>query len=219
MLKVMRHHAKYFYVLFVLVILSFIFWGVGRVDNTTTLPVASIGDERISIDEYWRSFYNMADVYRNIYGDKFDDKMQDALKQTVLNSLVEERVLLVAAREAGITVSDAELREAIVNEPSFQRNGAFSSDVYQNTLRLNRLAPEYYEAVKRRELMIEKMKSLVHGAVDLSPAELAALPADEKTGGAVRKALLEKKREEALRSYVEGLKRQMRVTVSPELIS
>jgi len=219
MLKVMRHHAKYFYVLFILVILSFIFWGVGRVDNTTTLPVASIGEERISIDEYWRAYYNMVDIYRDIYGDKFDDKMQEDLKQTVLNSLVEERVLLAAAREAGITVSDAELQEAIVNEPAFQRNGAFSSDIYQNTLRLNRLTPEYYEAVKRRELMVEKMKSLVHGAVDLSPAELAAFPADDKTGLALKNALLEKKKEEALRSYVEGLKRQMRVTVSPELIS
>lgn len=219
MLKVMRQHAKYFYVLFVLVILTFIFWGVGGVDNTTTLPVASIGDERISIEEYWRSYYDMSDLYRDIYGDKFDDEMQEALKQTVLNSLVEERVLLQAARESGITVSDAELRDAVMSDPAFQQNGAFSRDVYQNRLRLNRLSPEYYEAVKRRELTIEKIKSLVHGAVGLSQAELAALPADAKAGDALKSALLEKRKEDALRSYVEGLKRQMRVTVNPELIS
>jgi peptidyl-prolyl cis-trans isomerase D len=34
MLKVMRQHAKYFYVLFFIVILSFLFWGIGTVDKT-----------------------------------------------------------------------------------------------------------------------------------------------------------------------------------------
>ncbi len=34
MIKALRKHAKYFYILFFIVILTFIFWGVGSVDKT-----------------------------------------------------------------------------------------------------------------------------------------------------------------------------------------
>jgi len=123
MLKVMRHHAKYFYVLFFIVILSFIFWGVGTVDKTSNADiVAEVGKHKISAYDYNRIYENMNKFYRDLYKEKFDEEMQKKLniKEKAIDTLVSQTLLLIAAQENGIKVSDSELREAITNEPAFR---------------------------------------------------------------------------------------------------
>jgi peptidyl-prolyl cis-trans isomerase D len=162
MLKVMRHHAKYFYVLFFIVILSFIFWGVGTVDKTSNAEtVAEVGKYKISARDYARVYENMMKFYRDLYKEKFDDEMQKKLnlKEKAVDTLVSQTLLIIAAQENGIKVSDSELQEAITNEPAFMKDGAFDQQVYQNVLRLSRLTPGAYESNKREELMISKMSS------------------------------------------------------------
>ena len=215
MLKLMRKHAKYFYVLFVIVILSFIFWGVGTVDEPTSLPVAEVEEEKVSLDEYWRAFDRWSDLYRDIYKDKFDEQMQKELQQKVLATLIEEKVLLVAAVEAGMAVSDREVEEAIINDTSFTRDGMFNREIYLRTLELNRLTPRYFEAAKRRELLLQKMRWLVRESVDLSPSELKTAGGDEDR----MQAMLEAKRQAALMSFIQGLKKRMSIKVNQDLIS
>ncbi|MEJ2314441.1 MAG: SurA N-terminal domain-containing protein, partial [Nitrospirota bacterium] len=161
MLKHMRKHAKYFYALFVIVILSFIFWGTGKVGkDSENLPLAQIGDETITVQEYWRTNEEIASLYRDVYGSEFDAEAMD-LKDQVLKTMIQERLLLIAAREAGMTVSDKELEEAIVNDPAFTRDGAFNKDVYRNSLNIYRMSASQYETLKRRDLLLQKMRRLV----------------------------------------------------------
>lgn len=221
MLKVMRKHAKYFYVFFVLIIISFVFWGVGVNDQNLTLPLAVVGKEKVSVEQYWRAYDNRADFYRDIYREKFDEKMQQELKENVLNMLLQELVLYHAAVEAGLAVSDQELQNAIMNDPTFIRDGAFNSDVYRRALELNRLSPARYEEVKRRDLTVQKMTRLVEEAIDLSPDELQAV--DDSGQDLTQKtqalqALLDGKRRAALDSYVKGLMQKMSITVNRDLI-
>lgn len=219
MLKAMRKHAKYFYVLFVLVILSFIFWGIGPGGNNGGAPpLAEVGKQRITTEEYWRAVDNMTDVYREVYGELDDEKL-DELKQTVLSTMIDEAVLVIAAYEAGLSVTDRELEEAIMNEPAFMRDGVFRSDVYKNTLRLNRLTPVYFESLKRRQLMLDKMKRLITESVDLVSEEMKGLPRDGDMAVKLREVLLEQKRQAALRSYIEGVKKEIPIRVNQELIS
>lgn len=216
MLKAMRKHAKFFYVLFFIVILSFIFWGVGTVDKSTSVPIAEVGKEKISIEEYWTAYDRTREFYRNITKGNFTDEMEKKLnlKQKVLDSLIDDTVLLIEARKAGITVSDAELQEAIVNDPSFMRDGKFSREVYLRTLQLNRLSPELYESMKRRELTLVKMKRLIGESVDLSGDAL-----DDPSMAQIRQSLLAQMRDKAVKSYIEGLKRQMKVKINEQLLS
>jgi peptidyl-prolyl cis-trans isomerase D len=160
----------------------------------------------------------MADLYRDIYKDEFDAEAMD-LKNTVLNTLVEERLLLIAAVEAGFKVTDKELQDSIVNNPTFMRDGAFNKDVYLRTLQLNRMTPTYYEAVKRRELMLTKMRLIIEETVDLSPSELDVLSSGEEAYTALRETLLESKKNAAVKSFIEGVKKRVPVTVNEQLIS
>jgi len=221
MLRAMRKHAKFFYVLFIMIIVSFIFWGVGTVDKTTAVPVAEIGKEKITLDEYGRAYDRTVDFYRDMYKEKFNEEMEKQLKlrEGVLTLLIDERVLMIAARNTGMTVGDDELEEAIVNEPGFLRNGVFDRDIYLRILQLNRITPEYFENTKRNDLLLLKIKRLIGESVDLTDEEMKRITGDEQTAKAFRQALLFDKRQKAVKSYVEGLKKQLKIKINTQLIS
>jgi len=215
MLKAMRKHAKFFYVFFFIIILSFIFWGVGTVDKSTTVPIAEVGKDTISLEEYWSAYDRARDFYRNISKEAFTEEMEKKLnlKQKVLDSLVDDTVLLAEAKRIGIKVSDAELEEAIINDPAFVRDGKFNKEVYVRTLQLSRLTPEYYESLKRKELILGKMRRLIGESVDLTDEAL-----NDPALAQIRQSFLAQLREKAVRSYVEGLKKQMKIKVNQQLI-
>ena len=222
MLKMMRHHAKYFYVLFFIVILSFLFWGVGTVDKTSSGGiVAEVGKQKITQEEYYRAYDNAFKFYRNLYKEKFDEEMQKKLnlKDSVLDSLIGNRVLLLAAEENGIEVSDEELNEAITNEPAFLKNGVFDSQVYQNTLRLSRMSPEVYEPMKRQELVIAKMTRLIELAANPPVIDLSGVSADDQTLKAMKDALISDARDKAVKSYINTYKKSLKVKEYRQLIS
>ncbi len=221
MLQFMRKHAKFFYIFFFLIIISFIFFYVGPVDKSTSIPVAEIGKEKITLEEYWRTYDRARDLYRDIYKEKFDEELEKKLKlkEKVLDSLIEEKVLLLAAKDLGIKVKDEELEEAITHEQAFTRNGIFDKEVYLRTLQLNRITPEMFENAKRQELTLIKMKRLIGESVDLTDSEIKQLPGDEQTAKALRQAILLDKREKAVMSYVDGLKKQMKIKINTQLIS
>jgi len=221
MLKTMRHHAKYFYVLFFIVILSFIFWGVGTVDKSSNAQtIAEVGKFKISIQDYGRVYDNYYRFYRETYKEKFDEEMQKKvnLKEKALDTLVGQTVLLIAAEENGIKVSDAELKEAIMNEPAFMKDGAFSPDVYQNALRLSRLSVSGYETNKREELLIRKMTKLIETAAVIPDAGLDNISADENTKKMIKDSLAKDAKDKVVRSYVEGMKKKLNVKVNRELL-
>jgi len=222
MLKIMRHHAKYFYVLFGIVILSFLSWGVGKVDQTSSGGVvAEVGKQKISQEEYYRAYDNAFKFYKDLYKEKFDEEMQKKLKlkDTVLDSLIGNRVLLYAAEANGTKVSDEELNEAIVSEPAFMRNGVFDSQVYQNTLRLSRIAPEVYESMKRRELIAARMTRLIELSVSPPFIDLPNISADEQTEKAMKDAMMNDAKGKAVKAYIEGYKKSLKIKEYRQLIS
>jgi parvulin-like peptidyl-prolyl isomerase len=217
----MRKHAKFFYVLFFIVILSFIFWGVGTVDKSASVPIAEVGKEKISSEEYWASYDRAREFYRSITKGSFTEEMEKNLnlKQKVLDSLIDDLVLMAETKKAGINVSDAELEEAIVNDPSFLREGQFNKDVYLRILQLNRMTPDYFESLKRKELALNKMRKLIGESVDVMDIDMPQTPGDEQAMNSLRQSVLYEMRDRAVKSYIEGLKKQVKIKINQQLIS
>jgi peptidyl-prolyl cis-trans isomerase D len=220
----MRKHAKYFYVLFFIVILTFIFWGVGRVDHSReTDIVARVGKYKITAEDYWKAYDNVYRFYREIYKERFDEEMEKKLnlKETVLNSMINERILLIAAKETGIKVSDEELFETIMNDPTFKKDGIFNKYVYLNRLKLNRITPEAYENAKRQELTVKKMINLIETSADLT--DIDNLPevkaGDEQLLKMLSQSIASDKKEKAVKAYIEGLKKNIKISINKQLIS
>jgi hypothetical protein len=217
----MRTNAKYFYILFVVVILSFIFWGIGPKSGTEDRDIlAEVGPYKITAQEYYRTYDNMFKFYRELYKDKFDEDMQKKLnlKENVMNAMVDNRLLLLAAADNGIKVSDEELEGAIESEPAFMRDGVFNASIYQNRLRLERITPEMYEASKRQELAIQKMRRLIELSVNVPAEDLAKINSDQKDAQAQQAALMAAAKDDALRSYLDGLRKEVKIKIYQDRI-
>jgi len=222
MLKVMQKHQKYFYFLFFLIIISFIGWGVGTVDKTSgTEVVAEVGKYKITSDEYWKSYDRVFRFYREIYKDKFNEQMEKNLKEDVLNSMINERVLLITAKEMDIGVTDEELQDSIARDPVFMKNGVFDKEVYINRLKLNRMIPEAFESLKRQELTLNKMRRFIELsaiATDMD-AQTAQPPGNEQSAQTMNQMKLNETKEKAVRSYIEGLKKNIKIKINKKLIA
>ncbi len=221
MLHFMRKHAKFFYIFFFLIIISFVFFYVGPVDRNSNTVLVEIGNSKIYLDEYWKTYDRLKDFYRDIYKDRFDDKLEKKLdlKDKALEMLLDERLLAMKARQMGLAVSDRELQEAIMNEPAFKREGVFRRNIYLRTLQLNRLTPRNYENSKRQELLINKMRSIIEDAATLTPEDISDFKGNNEFLKTFKNALLADKRQKLLRSYIETLKKRFDVTVHRNLLS
>src|SRR5208337_4482808 len=202
MLKSMRKHARFFYVLFIIVILSFIFWGVGTVDKSSAPSVAEIGKEKITGEEFWRAYDQMRATLRETYKDQFNEEMEKKLKlkEVVLSSLIAEKVLAVAASDMGVTVSDQELQDVITHEPSFMRDGVFNRNTYFRVLQIERQTPEMFESSLRQQLISAKMRQLIWSSAVVNPLDLRNISGDEKAVNEKMQAIVMSNRNEALAS-------------------
>ncbi|MGE5893798.1 MAG: SurA N-terminal domain-containing protein [bacterium] len=221
MLTFMRKHAKFFYVFFFLIIISFVFFYVGPVDQNGPSALIEVKKERVSIEEFWRAYDNMRSFYRDIYKDKFTAEMEKQLnlKDRILSELVSAKVLFVAAREMGLSVSDKELMDSIVNDPTFQRDGKFRQDIYLNALKLSRMTPGYYEEKKREELLVRKMRTIVESSVIVPDEEIPQIQGNDALQKTLRESIINSKKAQAVQAYVEAMKMKYGVAVRAELIS
>jgi hypothetical protein len=199
-------------------------WGFGEQAGNA---VASVGDLTVSRDEFRRAYENMYRFYKEKVPGEFKD---ETIKQYVIEQLVDNRLWLIAAKDMGITVSDADLREMIVQVPEFQKNGAFDADLYQRLLAANHLTPAIFEAAQAKEILGNKARMVVRDSVALTPSEIAegqALMARPQDGDPAKAAsakdrvlqdMLFQKQQRALMAYQESLKAKVPIKIHRELL-
>ena len=93
---------------------------------------------------------------RDEQGDAYDAKALESVenKRRILDALIDEQLMRLAAGNDGIVISDAEVRSAIQSVPNFQVDGAFNADRYQLMLASQNppQTPKQFEQVVRDNL-------------------------------------------------------------------
>lgn len=167
MLKFMRKYATGYLVkaMFGLIIIVFVFWGVGSFRERDK-TVAEVGPYKISLMEYQDEYNRLLNLYRMIYKDKFDENVirELKLKERAMYELVDKYVLLIKAKEIGISISDQEFREYLENIEAFKRDGKFNEAVYKEVLKRNGLDPKRFEQSEKAALVTGKMTNLIKDA-------------------------------------------------------
>ena len=79
------------------------------------------------------------------------------IKNSLLEEMIEARLVLQEARRLGLTASDDELMNAIAQAPEFHVNGRFNKERYIQLLRANRLTPAQFEEDQRKQLTIQRL--------------------------------------------------------------
>ena len=199
-------------------------WGFGEQRGSV---VATVGDLSISLDEFKRAYENTYRFYKEKVPGDFKD---ETIKQYVVEQLVDNRVWLIAAKNMGLTVSDEDLRESIVQIPEFQRNGSFDPEHYQRLLAANHLTPPIFESIQAKELLSTRARIMVSDAITLTPAELAEAqaltlrqpdPDPAKAAAAKDRAIqdvLFQKQQRALMAYTQSLKATLPISIHREML-
>ena len=232
MIKLMREGArKYPWLLksvMGLLAIAFIitmgWWGFGE---TRSNAIASVGDLTITRDEYQRTYENTYRFYKdNVQG----DFKEEALKQFVIEGLIENKLWTLAAREMGLAVTPDELRDDIMRRPDFQQKGQFDPDLYRRLLSANRLTPALFESLHTTELLREKARTIIRDSVALTPTEIAEAEglmarqsqAESSDGRSANERLLQdflfQKQQRALMAYKEAMRAKVPIQIHKELL-
>lgn len=113
-------------------------------------------DASIGSDDFRTRFEQARMEAREQQGDDFDPRAFESTenKLLVLDQLIDEQVVRLAADEAGIVIGDAAVAQYIQQIPAFQRDGKFDPDQYRLALSQGGVArtPAAFDALVRDSL-------------------------------------------------------------------
>jgi peptidyl-prolyl cis-trans isomerase D len=156
-----------------IIVVVFVFLGVGSMNSSRDNSVASVNDEPITVNEFQDAYNNLVEQMRVRFQDNLTDDLLQALnvKQQALNSLIEQKLVASQAEKFNIMVSDQELEESILAIDAFHANGGFDMDQYKRVLGLNSLSPEMFEQLQRNAIKQQKVQDMILGTVFVSDLE------------------------------------------------
>ena len=169
----MNHFRKYarfviLFVLFGMLIVSFVFWGVGDMLRMggRNVEVAHVGGTRIPLYGWFGGTSVSVEEVR----DRFNRQLEQIQRQTgqrpeteaalrfglhlrALDDVVQRAVIDNAIREYGLAISMAEVQATIARNPAFAgTGGAFDANRYRALLQQARIPEAAYVADVRREI-------------------------------------------------------------------
>jgi peptidyl-prolyl cis-trans isomerase D len=158
-------------ILYGLLALSFLIWGVGAVGMSRVDVVAEVHGDRITRQQL--------DTETGMLQRRFEEMLKGAtlprsldLRGRALDQLIDNALLRHEADRLGLEVGEGELVTAITAMPELQENGRFNRDLLERVLQLQRDRGEFEDQV-RQDLINQRMRSLVVDGVQVSDAEVA----------------------------------------------
>lgn len=143
-----------------LAVLPFLFWGVESYRNTGQEGYVAIVDgEEIPRREYEQALRDHQERLRAMMGANFNSAMLDSfeVRNSVLERLIQQRLLQREAVSNGFVVLDSQLVKTIREIPAFQKDSKFSKQQYEDLLKAQGLTPKVFESRVRQELLLQQL--------------------------------------------------------------
>jgi peptidyl-prolyl cis-trans isomerase D len=185
MLRLMRENTGSWIIKIILglIVLVFVFLGMGSMGSKTGGQVALVNDTPITMDAFRRSHQNVIEQMRLRFGEKLNDDLLKLLqvKKMAMDRLIEERLISQEADALELTVSDEELQASLISIPAFHKDGKFDIETYRRVLSMNRLSPETFEPTHRETLRQTRMRELVLKNIKVADLEARAWYREDTT--------------------------------------
>jgi len=182
MLRVMRDSFQHLKWILVLVILVFIVGfvlidsglGTSGTADAATAYAARVNGESIAVTEYNRALYFATQQYREMYQQTLTPEMlqQLGIQRRVMDSLIDETLLIQEARELDIDATKEEVRKKILEIPVLNPGGTFvGAELYERFVRdnLGFASAAAFEANLARDITLQKMESALMSSVVVTP--------------------------------------------------
>lgn len=141
-----------------LISIPFTLWGIqSYLGDDAPLFVASVNDAEISTQEFNAALSR----FRQNLQEKYDGKIpfeENELKNSVIEQLINQRLLQEVSYSNGYRVSDLVLSAEINKNENFQRDGKFDKEFYNAILASNGRNSVSYENALRSEMQINQFQ-------------------------------------------------------------
>jgi peptidyl-prolyl cis-trans isomerase D len=174
MFDTVRSHQRILLAIILLLIMpAFVFFGISGYDRMfgSSDDVAVVAGERISRQALDAAHRQQLDQLREMAGGQLEVSMFDTpqARQQTLENLITQQALLAQARSQRMTVSDEEIRKAIVAIPVLNGpDGKFDYERYRTVLAQQGMTPAGFEAQMKQDLSLQMLGRAVQESAIVS---------------------------------------------------
>ncbi len=182
MLKAFRDNLKKLVWILWLVIAAFVllvfvdFGGAGYQGPASTATAVTVGDHEISFSAFRRRYELSERQAQAVYGASYSAELAQQLGLAVaaLDALVAQRILVEEAGRMGLTVSQTEIQDAILQVPEFQdEHGHFiGQENYLLILQQSSFAVADFEEDISAQVLIDKLTGVLGDTVYVADSEV-----------------------------------------------
>ncbi len=162
MLEAIRAHSQGWLAKLILTLIAvpFALFGIDAYlkNAGSDAAVAKVAGSSVSVIEYRNAMQSLRNKMQS-EGQK-DLSLLDTpqARLTVLNRLINTRLLNAEAQDSKFKISNEQLSEFVITLPEFQQNGKFSQEVYDKLLTQNQMTPSKFENMMRSELVTQQVR-------------------------------------------------------------
>lgn len=180
MLTTIREKTQGWFAKIVLGLIAVLFglWGINSYfEGGGKAVVAEVDGEPIEYEVYRQALEQQRQSLQRMLGGAVDARLLDSpdFKRRIVDSLVEQALLRLEAKEQGYGISDAQLGDLIRRIPQFQRDNQFDHALYAQVLRQAGYTPAGFESRMRQDAIAEQMRNGFGQTAIITDADVAAL--------------------------------------------
>ena len=161
MFDAVRNSKKIVQIFLALITLPFAFFGIDSYVRNAGVggDVASVGETKITVRDFDQALRERQEQLQQTLGAAFKPEMLNApaLRLSVLNGMIDQRLLFLESLKNNLVTGDEVLRDAISRIPSLQEDGHFSLEKYQRILRAQGMSEPQFEAKFRQDLQMQQL--------------------------------------------------------------
>ena len=131
------------------------------VKTDAEVSVSIVNGEKITANAFQREYQQQRARLQSMLGGADISKVipdETQFKSNIVKRMEEAELVLQMANQRGFRVSDGLLAQQIRNFESFQMNGSFDASLYQQWLQQNRMSSADFEAMLRRDVIIQQYR-------------------------------------------------------------
>jgi len=170
MLDFFRNHQRLMMALLILIVVPGL--GIVGIQGFSSFfdenaNVASVNGHKITRVEYDGAMRQQVDRARQMLGAQFDPKMFETpeMRASLIDSLVQQRVLADETQRLHLTASDAAVRRALLADPTIaslrKPDGSIDVDQYKQLLAMQGMTPEQYDERVRYGLAADQIPASI----------------------------------------------------------
>ena len=178
MLGAIRNKSKGWvaYLIVGLITVPFALFGIqDYASRSANTAIAKVDGEDIDINIYYQELSTQQRNLQQQLGAAYTQEIDNVLKQNLLDSLINEKLIENYANSLDIVTLDDEVKSVIEMNQALLVDGVFSQDRYLQLLRLNSYSPAAYEIAQSKALNREQIKINLSGSAFMSSTQTKQL--------------------------------------------